>query len=83
MGAMSEPIRSQLPNENYRHGWDETFGRKDKESFQDWYRNRLCDPKLVGPPKNPIEGEWIPGVTGETLDESDFAPRDKEERGND
>jgi hypothetical protein len=23
---MDEPIRSQLPNENYRKGWDETFG---------------------------------------------------------
>ena len=25
---MDEPIRSHLPNENYRRGWDETFGRK-------------------------------------------------------
>jgi len=23
-----EPIRSHLPNENYRNGWDETFGKK-------------------------------------------------------
>ena len=23
-----EPIRSQLPNDNYRKGWDETFGKK-------------------------------------------------------
>ena len=23
---MDEPIRSHLPNENYRRGWDETFG---------------------------------------------------------
>jgi hypothetical protein len=25
-----EVIRSQLPNENYRKGWDETFGKKDE-----------------------------------------------------
>ena len=26
---MDEPIRSHLPNENYRRGWDETFGDED------------------------------------------------------
>ena len=27
---MDEPIRSHLPNENYRRGWDETFRRVDE-----------------------------------------------------
>ena len=27
---MDEPIRSHLPNENYRRGWDETFGDSRK-----------------------------------------------------
>ena len=25
---MDEPIRSHLPNENYRRGWDAVFGKK-------------------------------------------------------
>ena len=29
-----DPIRSQLPNDNYRKGWDETFGKKKQKI---WY----------------------------------------------
>ena len=37
--AVDEPIRSHLPNENYRRGWDETFGKSKVQrigSDGDW-----------------------------------------------
>ena len=69
-----EVIRSQLPNENYRKGWDETFGKRVEE-----------DQPFVSHCKH---GSFSAGCgchvcAHPELDESDFAPRDKEERGND
>jgi hypothetical protein len=29
---MDEPIRSHLPNENYRRGWDETFAKAKRHA---------------------------------------------------
>ena len=34
---MDEPIRSHLPNENYRRGWDETFGKPTKHEEAEYH----------------------------------------------
>jgi len=38
---MDEPIRSQLPNENYRKGWDETFGKGMAEKVEQEVRDDM------------------------------------------
>ena len=44
-----EPIRSQLPNDNYRKGWEETFGYKggyngayNEDGTPIWSRDGWC-----------------------------------------
>ena len=66
-----------MPNENYRRGWDETFGKRDDSSMREYEKRfvHMSEAERI----RLINGQWHDAG----LDEIDFAPRDKEERGND